>query len=83
MEIAVGATKILQAFRELDAGRNLSAIGTFTRLEWSEQGTVVGGTLEMWCIGSSGGKATYQSSGLTYELRGGVTYGTYSDCTAD
>ncbi len=83
MQVAVGATKVLAAFRELDAGRNLSAIGTFTRLDWNEFGAVVGATLEMWCIGSSGGKTAYQSSGLTYGIKDGISYGTYADCTAD
>lgn len=83
MEISVGATKVLQAFRELDAGRNLSAIGTFTRLEWNEMGAVVGATLEMWCIGSSGGKAVYQSSGLTYGIKEEQTFGTYTECAAN
>jgi ABC-type branched-subunit amino acid transport system substrate-binding protein len=83
MQIAVGATKVLDAFRELDAGRNLSAIGTFTRLEWNEFGAVMGATLEMWCIGSSGGKTAYQSSGLTFGIRDGISYGTYAECSAD
>lgn len=83
MEIAVGATKVLTAFRELDAGRNLSAIGTFTRLEWNEFGAVVGATLEMWCIGASGGKPAYKSSGLTFGIKEGIAYGTYADCAVD
>lgn len=83
MEISVGSTKVLSAFRELDAERNLSVIGTFTRLEWNEFGAVVDATLEMWCIGTTGGKPAYQSSGLTFGIKEGIAFGAYTECSVD
>src|SRR5690606_8542400 len=83
MQISVGATKVLDAFRELGAGRNLSAVGMFTRLEWNEFGAVVGAMLEMWCVGSLGGKTAFQSSGLTYSICDGIAYGMFTECSAD
>jgi hypothetical protein len=37
----------------------------------------------MWCIGASGGKPAYKSSGLTYGIKEGIAYGTYADCAVD
>lgn len=83
MEVPVGATKVLSAFLELDSGRDISAIGTFSPLEWSERGAVVGATLEMWCIGTANGKPVFRGSGLTYGIREGQSYGAYAACEVD
>ena len=83
MEVPVGATKVLSAFRELDSGRDISAIGTFSPLEWNEQGAVVGATLEMWCIGEANGAPVFRGSGLTYGIREGQSYGEYTACKVE
>jgi ABC-type branched-subunit amino acid transport system substrate-binding protein len=83
MEVPVGATDVLAAFRELQDGGSLTARGTFAPLEWNSLGTVVGSTLEMWCIGRGAGKAAYKSSGLTYGLREGQSFGSYAPCSTE
>jgi hypothetical protein len=83
LDVPVGATEVLAAFRELQDGGSLTARGTFAPLEWNSLGTVVGATIEMWCIGSSGGKAAYKNSGLTYGIREEESFGTYTPCAAE
>ncbi|MEO6603729.1 MAG: ABC transporter substrate-binding protein [Polyangiaceae bacterium] len=62
-------TNVLEAIQHLAAGEKISAVGTFGMLDWDANGAVQGGTLEIWCIGSSAGKAVYGSSGLTYDIK--------------
>jgi ABC-type branched-subunit amino acid transport system substrate-binding protein len=83
MEVPVGTTTTLSAFRELQDGGSLTARGTFSPLEWNSFGTLVGATLEMWCIGRGAGKAAYQSSGLTYEIRDDQSVGVYTQCAGE
>jgi ABC-type branched-subunit amino acid transport system substrate-binding protein len=78
--IQIGATRVLQAFQKLAAGEKITATGTFSTLAWSTDGAVVGGTLEMWCIGAPGGKPTFQSSGLTFDIMTQTESGTYTPC---
>ncbi len=83
MEVPVGTTTMLAAFRELQDGGSLTARGTFSPLEWNSLGTVVGATLEMWCVGRTAGKAAYKSSGLTYGIKEAQGYGAYAPCSAE
>jgi hypothetical protein len=76
----IGATKVLPAFQKLAAGQAINALGTYSSLAWSKDGTVLGGTLEMWCIGAPGGKPAFQSSGLTFDIMSGKQAGTYAAC---
>jgi ABC-type branched-subunit amino acid transport system substrate-binding protein len=78
--IEVGGTKALQAFQRLAAGEKIAAIGTFAPLDWDMNGAVVGGTLEMWCIGVNGSTPAYQSSGLTFDLANQQPIGQYTQC---
>lgn len=78
--IQIGATRVLQAFQKLAAGEKITATGTFSTLAWSSDGTVVGGTLQMWCIGAPGGKPIFQSSGLTFDIMTQTESGTYTPC---
>lgn len=80
-QIEVGATKVLQAFQRLVAGEKIKALGTFGPLEWDADGAVVGGTLEMWCIGAPAGTPAYQTSGLTFDIKTQQKLGTYTPCT--
>ena len=73
-------TKALAAFQKLAAGDKITAIGTFGPMEWDQNGAVVGGTLEMWCIDGSGSTPTYRSSGLTYDIKGQAFSGSYTQC---
>jgi hypothetical protein len=78
--IEVGGSKVLSAFSKLGAGENISAIGTFVPLEWDDRGAVVGGTIEMWCIGVPAGAPAYGSSGLKYDIKTGMVSGEFKPC---
>jgi ABC-type branched-subunit amino acid transport system substrate-binding protein len=78
--IELGPTRVLSAFQQLAEGEAIDARGTFTSLSWSNDGTVLGGTIEVWCIGAPNGKPTYQSSGLTYDLMAKSQSGAYKPC---
>jgi hypothetical protein len=80
MSIEIGATRALAAFQRLAAGDTIQAHGTFSELDWSADGTMTGGTLEMWCIGAPAGKPAYQSSGLTFDLAAKTTSGRFTPC---
>lgn len=72
---------VLPAFKKLTAGEKITAIGTFGALDWDENGAVLGGTLEMWCIGGTVGATAYASSGLLFDLKSQTMSGTYVPCT--
>jgi branched-chain amino acid transport system substrate-binding protein len=76
----IQGTTILAAFQKLVAGESITAVGTFGPLEWNEDGAVVGGTIEMWCIGAGDGMPAYQSSGLTFDVAKAVIRGAYTQC---
>ncbi|HEX7670643.1 MAG TPA: ABC transporter substrate-binding protein [Polyangiaceae bacterium] len=73
-------TKILAAFQKLAVGQNITAIGTFGPAEWDANGAVIGGTLEMWCIGATTPTPVFQSSGLTFDVKTQQYAGTYTQC---
>ena len=80
-KIEVGLPDLTAAFSRLSAGDEIDAVGTFGRLEWNDNGAVLGGTLEMWCIGvPSGGTPAYRSSGLTFDLKTATESGQYVQC---
>jgi hypothetical protein len=76
----IQGTTILAAFQKLVAGDSITAVGTFGPLEWNEDGAVVGGTIEMWCIGAGDGTPAYQSSGLTFDVANAMISGAYTQC---
>src|SRR5688572_6163854 len=79
--IEVGRQDVTRAFQQLSEGERIRAIGTFGALEWNENGTVVGGTLEMWCISApGGGTPAYRSSMLYFDLASSTESGSYVQC---
>jgi branched-chain amino acid transport system substrate-binding protein len=78
--IDIGATRVLSAFQKLANGDSIKVRGTFSSLAWTNDGTVLGGTLEMWCIAAPGGKPAYQSSGLNFDIMSGTTTGQFAQC---
>lgn len=76
----IQGTTILAAFQKLVAGESITAVGTFGPLEWNEDGAVVGGTIEMWCIGAGDSTPVYQSSGLSFDVATGMVSGEYTQC---
>ena len=79
-KIKATGTNVLQAFQKLAAGEKISAVGTFGMLDWDANGAVLGGTLEMWCIGAPSGKPTYASSGLIFDIKTQASSGLYMQC---
>jgi len=87
-KLAGGATtlkatsqNVLPAFQKLAAGEKITAVGTFGNLDWDANGAVLGGTLEMWCIGlPTAGKPAYASSGLLFDIKTQKPSGTYVQC---
>jgi len=80
-KVSVGVSGVLPAFSRLGAGDSISAVGTFLPLEWDDRGAVVGGTIEVWCIGYPANSAAYESSGLLYDVKKDEVYGTYTACS--
>jgi ABC-type branched-subunit amino acid transport system substrate-binding protein len=80
MQIDIGATRVLAAFQHLAKGDSIEARGTFSNLAWTKDGTVQGGTLEIWCIGAGTGKPAYQGSGLNFDVMTGASQGQYTPC---
>jgi len=80
MSIEVGGQKVLAAFQKLASGETITGIGTFGPLEWDTNGAVVGGTIEMWCIGAPTATPAYQSSGLTFDVKSQTFAGAYTQC---
>ena len=80
MPIEVQRTQVLAAFRRLAAGEGISAIGTFSTLQWTDNGSLLGGTLEMWCVSRPDGKPAFDRSGLTFDVALGQSSGQYTQC---
>ena len=77
--IRTGTQDLLAAFQALASG-NIVAAGTNCPLEWDAKGSVMGGTIEMWCVGLSGTTAVFQSSGLTFDIKTQTYSGSYAQC---
>jgi ABC-type branched-subunit amino acid transport system substrate-binding protein len=78
--LEVESTKILAAFRKLAAGEAITAIGTFATLQWSDNGAILGGTIELWCIANANGKPTFEQSGQLFDTLSGKPSGHYTPC---
>jgi ABC-type branched-subunit amino acid transport system substrate-binding protein len=80
MQVEATSTNILAAFQKLAAGEKITAIGTFGNLDWDPNGAVLGGILEMWCVGGPSTKPAYASSGLNFDIKAKTYSGTYTQC---
>ena len=78
--INTGTQDLLAAFQNLASGKTVSATGTSCPLDWDANGTVNGGTIEMWCIGKTGDTPLFQSSGLSFDIKTQTYSGTYVQC---
>ena len=79
-KVNTGPRDIMMAFSDLASGRAIAGVGTYCPLEWDAHGSVMGGTIEMWCIGVSGTSPTFQSSGLTFDIKTQTYAGSYMQC---
>lgn len=78
--IQIGPTKILAAFQRLTKQDSIDATGTFAPLRWNRDGSILGGTVEAWCVGLVNAAPVFDSSGLFYDV-GTATYsGQYTMC---
>ncbi|HEY3666655.1 MAG TPA: hypothetical protein VGL19_11665, partial [Polyangiaceae bacterium] len=80
MQVEATSTNILAAFQKLAAGQKITAIGTFGNLDWDANGAVLGGILEMWCVGGPTTKPAYASSGLNFDIKAKTYSGNYTQC---
>jgi len=78
--VNTGTQDLLAAFQNLASGKAVNATGTSCPLDWDANGTVKGGTIEMWCIGKSGDTPVFQSSGLSFDIKTQTYSGTYVQC---
>jgi len=78
--VNTGTQDLLKAFQNLASGQTINGVGTYCPLDWDENGSVKGGTIEMWCVGTSAGTAVFQSSGLTFDIKTQTYAGSYVQC---
>lgn len=80
VDVTTGSLHLLEAFQTLASGQSINALGTNCPLEWDSRGIVAGGTIDMWCIGNTGGTPAFQSSGLTFDIKTQTYNGVYTQC---
>ncbi len=78
--IDTGTQLLLTAFQTLVSGQNINGFGTYCPLQWDANGSVLGGTIEIWCIGLPSNTPTFESSGLTFDTQTQTVSGTYLQC---
>lgn len=78
--IDTGPEDLLAAFQNLASGKPIDANGTACPFDWDANGTVRGGTIDMWCIGKSGDTPTFESSGLIFDIQSQTYSGEFSQC---
>jgi hypothetical protein len=78
--IQVGLNQANNAFSQLAAGKSIALRGTHTLMQWDFKGDIVGGTMEVWCIGLSGGMPVFASAGKTMDVATQIISGTYTQC---
>jgi ABC-type branched-subunit amino acid transport system substrate-binding protein len=75
----VGVNSASGAFQALAASGHIALQGTFTLMHWDNNGDIVGGTLQVWCVSQTGGEA-FAASGRNLDLTSGEITGTYVQC---
>jgi branched-chain amino acid transport system substrate-binding protein len=80
VNINTGTQDLLAAFQSLASGKTINATGTACPFDWDANGTVKGGTIEMWCIGKTNNTPVFQSSGLSFDIKTQVYNGEYVQC---
>lgn len=76
----VGATMASGAFQALATSGHVALQGTFTLMHWDNNGDVLGGTLQVWCVSTSGAAPTFAASGRNLDLTSMQISGTYTQC---
>lgn len=78
--VSVGAAQASAALQSLASGQSIALQGTFTAMQWAANGDIAGGTLEVWCVGTSSGAPAFASSGRTMDVGTQAPSGAYSPC---
>jgi ABC-type branched-subunit amino acid transport system substrate-binding protein len=77
---SVGANSASGAFQALASAGHIALQGTFTLMHWDNNGDIVGGTLQVWCVSTSGGTPAFSASGRNLDLTSMQITGTYTQC---
>jgi ABC-type branched-subunit amino acid transport system substrate-binding protein len=75
---AIGASDVEALLRSAASG-SISLRGTHTLMRWAPSGDVLGGTLEVWCIGGST-TSVFGSSGKAMDIQSQVIGGRFIQC---
>ena len=66
--IPVGVINANKAMQLLVGGTSISLVGTLSALKWDVKGDIVGGTLESWCVNTTG--SGFTAAGETFDVFG-------------
>jgi ABC-type branched-subunit amino acid transport system substrate-binding protein len=77
---SVGANSASGAFQALTSVGHIALQGTFTLMHWDNNGDIVGGTLQVWCVSTSSGTPSFAASGRNLDLTSMQITGTYTQC---
>jgi ABC-type branched-subunit amino acid transport system substrate-binding protein len=76
----VGAKGLGPVMHDLSAGKSVSLRGTFGLLQWDTSGDIMGGTVEVWCLGTTPAGPAFGSSGVTMDVQTQVVGGAFVQC---
>jgi ABC-type branched-subunit amino acid transport system substrate-binding protein len=76
----VGVNSASGAFQTLASSGHIALQGTFTLMHWDNNGDIVGGTLQVWCVGTVGGSPAFVASGRNLDLLSMDISGSYTQC---
>jgi hypothetical protein len=76
----VGAKGVGPVMHDLASGKSVALRGTFGLLQWDTSGDIMGGTVEVWCLGTSAGAPVFGSSGVTMDVQTQVVGGAFVQC---
>ncbi len=76
--VGVGASEVEALLRGAASGA-LSLRGTLSPMRWDPNGDILGGTLEVWCIGGTT-SSTFGSSGRAMDVQSQVIGGRFVQC---
>jgi ABC-type branched-subunit amino acid transport system substrate-binding protein len=76
----VGAQGLAPVMQELSSGKSIALRGTFGLMQWDTSGDITGGTVEVWCLGTTPAGPTFGSSGITMDVQTQVVGGAFVQC---
>ena len=76
----VGQNYANQAMLTLGAGASITLRGTHSVMKWDFNGDIVGGTMEVWCVGLAQDSPVFDSSGKSLDVATQTIDGIYTQC---